>query len=79
VGQSSFALPGFWGPRPTGDQDDIEEEKARDQQEVQPLLMYMALAEIPSRKRQQTSCRRARLIASNLLQALEASVVHNLA
>lgn len=48
--------------------DDIEEEILRD----------IALNEIPSRKRQQTSCRRARFLASNLLQALEASVVHNL-
>lgn len=47
VGQNSFALPGHWGPRPTGHRDDIEEEVVRDQQEVQPLLIYMALAEIP--------------------------------
>lgn len=51
----------------------------RDQQEVQMLPVYMALAEISSRKKQHTSCRRDKFIASFLLQAGEASVVHNLA
>lgn len=77
MGQNNFALPGH--SRPAGDRGDMEEEMVRDQQEVQPLPIYMALAEISSRSRQQTFCRRATSIASSLLQALEASVVHNLA
>lgn len=79
MGQNNFALPGHWGSRPTGDRGDIEEELMRDQQEVQPLPIYMVLAEIPPRKRQQTSCRTAKFIASDLLQTLAESVEHSFA
>lgn len=67
------------GPDPLEIKMTPEEDMGRDPQQVQFRAMYVALAKFNYRNRQKISCRKAKFIAPNLLQVLEATVVQTLA
>lgn len=67
------------GPDPLEIKMTPEEDMRRDPQQVHFFAMYVALDKFNYRNRQKISCRKAKFIAPSLLQALEATVVQNLA